>query len=406
MFENIIGYDYVKEELNTIISWFKNEEFVNNENANLPSGILFYGNPGNGKTLFIKELKKQFSDNAFVINGDEENILKEISDTYAKAREKDLALVLIDEIDLLIGENKKITRILQDELDGINKTKSRVLTIASTNYYYNLPDPLLRNGRFDRIININNPNKNDRKKILINYFNKLNIKTSFSDMDNVIDYLRGLSCAEIMTLCNDCYFRYYGGVIDEDKIRESFSKIDKDGISINDDNRTIETAYHEVGHTLLVLKYSSEYYIKEVKYINKGGICRYSRKDDSFDGFKSALHNIEIGLGGMIVEKLFYKDISFGSQDDLSQVRKDIDFIISRIPKRIDLVLNRYSMYEREKTEKTKYRNEKLANKLLKKCYKRAYRYLKKHKKDIVKYGNMLYEKGFLLKEDLMEVSK
>ena len=301
---------------------------------------------------------------------------------------------------------KKITRIFQDELDGINKSKSRVLTIASTNHYFDLPEPLLRSGRFDRIININDPNKDDRKNLLINYFKKLNIKTSFDDMDGVTDYLRGLSCAEIMTLCNDCYFRYYGDVIDEDKIRESFSKIDKDGTSINNDKRTIEMAYHEVGHTLLVLKYSSEYYIKEVKYINKGGICKYGRKEESFDGYKSALHNIEIGLGGIAVERLLYNDISFGSQDDLSQVRKEIDYIISRIPKRIDLVLHKYNRYEREKTEKTKYKNEKLANKLLKKCYKNAYRYLKKHKKDIIKYGNMLYEKGFLLKEDLMEVSK
>ena len=106
MFENIIGYDYVKEELRTIISWYKNDEFVKNENASLPNGILFYGSPGNGKTLFIKELKKQFSDNAFVINGDSENILKEISDAYAKAREKELALILVDEIDLLIGDKK------------------------------------------------------------------------------------------------------------------------------------------------------------------------------------------------------------------------------------------------------------------------------------------------------------
>lgn len=401
MFENIIGYDYIKEELRTIISWYKNSEFIKNENANLPSGILFYGNPGNGKTFFIKELKKQFNDNAFVISGDSENILKEISDVYASAREKELAIVLVDEIDLLISDNKKIARIFQDELDGINKSKSRVLTIASTNHYYDLPDALLRSGRFDRVINVNDPNSDDRKKILINYFEKLNIKTSFSDFDNVTDYLRGLSCAEIMTLCNDCYFRFYGDVIDEDKIRESFSKIDKEGTSINNDKRTIEMAYHEIGHALLVLKYKKEYSIKEVKFVNKGGICRYSKIEDSFDGYNSAIHNIEIGLGGIAVERLLYKDISFGSEDDLAQVRKEIDYIISRIPKRIDLVLHKYDRYKREKTEKTKYKNEKISNKLLKKCYKNAYRYLRKHKKEIIKYGKMLFEKGFLLKEDL-----
>ena len=98
MFENIIGYDYVKKELELIISWYNNEEYINNENAKLPNGILFYGSPGNGKTFFIRELVNKFKDNAFVIDGDNQNILDEITSTYKKARANKLSLVLIDEI--------------------------------------------------------------------------------------------------------------------------------------------------------------------------------------------------------------------------------------------------------------------------------------------------------------------
>ncbi len=78
MFEKIVGYDYVKEELETIINRYSNPELLENENANLPSGILFWGSPGNGKTLFIKGLKERFKDNAFVIDGGCENTKKEL----------------------------------------------------------------------------------------------------------------------------------------------------------------------------------------------------------------------------------------------------------------------------------------------------------------------------------------
>ncbi len=400
MFDNIIGYDYVKEELKTIINWYSNDEFVKNENAKLPNGIIFRGAPGNGKTLFIKELKKHFKDNAFVVNGNSTNILKEITDIYDEARTKELALVLIDEIDLLIDNNGQITRILQDELDGLNKGSSRVLTIATTNNILDLPEPLLRSGRFDRIIKIDKPEPEDRKNIFMNYLDKLNIKTSFNDIDNVMDYLSGLSCAEIMTLCNDCYFRYYGETINEEKIRQSFSKIDKFGSSINNETKTLEVAYHEIGHALLVLKYEKEFYIREVKYINDGGICKYSRKEEQFKGYKSAMHDAEIGLGGMIAERLFFNDISLGSENDLSEVRRRIDHLTSSLPNKVGLILNEFNRYKNEKTEKTRYKNEKESNKLLEKCYRRAYKYLKKHKQDIIKYGKLLFDKGYLMKED------
>ena len=63
-------------------------------------------------------------------------------------------------------------------------------------------------------------------------------------------------------------------------------------------------------------------------------------------------------------------------------------------------VLKRYRDYQRMETEKTRYKNEKISNRLLVKCYKNTYKYLKKHKKDIIKYGDILFEKGYLVASD------
>ena len=401
MFENIIGYDYVKEELNTIINWYRNDCFLNNENAKLPSGILFYGRPGNGKTLFIKELKDVFKDSAFVITGDTDNILNEVTSIYKNARDKKRAIVLIDEIDLLLKNDSKMIRILQDELDGINNSTERILTIATTNHYRELPDALLRNGRFDRIIKIDYPNANDRKLIINHYFCKLGIEYEFLDEEYIIDYLSYLSCSDLMTLCNDCYFRYNGEIINEDKITNSLLKLDPYGSCFDEGKKTIEVAYHEIGHALITLKYNKYFSLREVKFVDTGGMCKNYKNDDSFDGMNLLVKDIEVTLGGAAAEKVLFNDVGRGSEDDLEEARNKINYLVNRFPyHRINGVLKRFDPNVRTETERTRYKNEKIANKLFVKCYKRTYKYLKKHKKEIIKYGNILYEKGCLLKGD------
>lgn len=405
MFDNIIGYDYVKKELELIISWYNNDKYLNNKNAKLPSGIIFYGPPGNGKTFFIRELVNQFKDNSFIIDGDKSNILDEITSIYKKARNNKLSLVLIDEIDLLIDKDTRAIRVLQDELDGVNRGEERILTIATTNEIYNIPDPLLRTGRFDRMIRIDNPNEEDKKELLNYYFNKLDIKTNFIDYNNVIYLLGRKSCSDIMSICNDCYFRFNEEVITEEKIIKSISKLDSDASNFME-LKTKEVAYHEIGHYLMVRKHSKYFNAYEVKFTDSGGICKFGEKDNIFRSTDMALANIEIGLGGVAAEKVLCGSISIGAEDDLSSVRNKVNRYVNRYPyKSISTVLKEYNTYGRMETEKTRYKNEKLANKILVKCYKNAVKYLKKHKKEIIKYGDILFEKGYLLASDFEVVN-
>ena len=400
MFENIIGYDYVKEELELIISWYSNDKYINNKNAKLPSGILFYGPPGNGKTFFIKELINQFKDNTYVLDGDDDNVCDEISKIYKKARENKLSIVLIDEIDLLIDKDTKAIRVLQDELDGINNGNERVLTIATTNNLYDIPSPLLRTGRFDRMIRISDPEIEDKKKILNYYFDKLNIKTNFKNNDDVIYLLGSKSCSDIMSICNDCYFRFNDKVITEDNLIESISKLDSEN-SYFLKRKTKETAYHEIGHYLMAKKHSKFFEVYEVKFTDRGGVCKYGAKDDVYKSIDIALADAEIGLGGIIAEKILFGAWSVGCRNDFNDVREGINTYVNTFSHNsIKQVLKRYDNYDRNETERTRYKNEKVANKLLKKCYKNTYKYLKKHKEEIIKYGDLLFEKGYLVASD------
>lgn len=50
-FDKVIGYQKVKDELNQILDMIQNPTIYEEMGANLPHGILFYGDPGMGKTL-------------------------------------------------------------------------------------------------------------------------------------------------------------------------------------------------------------------------------------------------------------------------------------------------------------------------------------------------------------------
>lgn len=400
MFDNIIGYDYVKKELELIIGWYNNDEFLNNRNAKLPSGIIFYGPPGNGKTFFIRELINHFKDRAFVIEGDNDNILDEITSTYKKARENKLSLVLIDEIDLLVDKDSKALRVLQDEIDGVGKGNERILTLATTNHLYDIPDSLLRTGRFDRMIMIDAPENEDKKKILNYYFDKLNVKTKFKDYEIVLNLLGHKSCSDIMSICNDCYFRFNNEIITEEKLAESISKLDSENSNFMG-NKTRHTAYHEIGHYLMIKKHSKFFNVFEVKFTDSGGVCKFGEKEGAYLSTDVALADIEIGLGGLAAQKVIYGSFTVGAEDDLEKVRDKVNYYVNRLShKSITNILKSYSNYRRMESEKTRYKNEKIANRLLIKCYKNTLKYLKKHKEEIIKYGDMLYEKGYLLASD------
>ena len=145
----------------------------------LPKGILFYGEPGEGKTHMVREYSKSFGYPTFVIEGNDDNVLDEVVKTYEKASKEKNAIVVIDEIDRLIEKDDKLTRILMAQLDGF-KT-STVLTLATCNYYFSIPEALRRPGRFDRHLQLFISDDSDLLDVIRGFSTDAGIKLNEND---------------------------------------------------------------------------------------------------------------------------------------------------------------------------------------------------------------------------------
>lgn len=176
--DGLAGMAELKAQLRTTIAPFASYRKKGGPIADR-NGILLYGPPGNGKTVFAQaiagELGLRFMKLAVSdlvtkwVNGTPE-ILKEL---FAQAQ-KEPTLLFFDEFDAIATsrggdgnvhhEDKKAVNALLALIDEARK--HRVVLIAATNYPDNLDAAIVRDGRFDFRIEIPYPDSAARTAII------------------------------------------------------------------------------------------------------------------------------------------------------------------------------------------------------------------------------------------------
>ena len=174
-------------------------------------------------------------------------------------------MTFLDEIDKITGTSNgfsmegsnNIKKFLLQELDKLNENDG-VLVVATCNDINSIGDTLLRSGRFDRILRIEKPNKNERKKILEKYFSKITLTKNF-EMDSVAEVTAGYTGAEIECIVNESAIRTLeenNNSISFDTIRRVMNKLSfhsSEGEPINDKDEEYRVAIHEAGHVLVAM---------------------------------------------------------------------------------------------------------------------------------------------------------
>ena len=228
--DDVGGLDELKEELREAVEWpIKHKEAFDYVDVETPKGILLHGPPGTGKTLIAKALAKMTESNFISIKGPEllskwvGESEKGVREIFRKARQAAPCIIFLDEVDALVprrgsgGSESHVTESVVSqiltEIDGLEELHN-VLIVGATNRLDIVDDALLRPGRFDRIIEVPNPDAKGRRNIFEIHTKK---KPLASDVDiaKLVDMTDGFSGAEIAAVANRAAIaalkKYVGG---------------------------------------------------------------------------------------------------------------------------------------------------------------------------------------------------
>ena len=394
-FKNVYGYQEVKDELNRIKSWYEDETILNNPKITLPKGILLYGRPGNGKTLFVREFLNNFDAPKFIIEGRNENTALEIKRVFEKAKKEKFAIVVIDELELLVPENSKEQRILQQELDGVVQ-KGRILVLATANSINKVGDPLLRPGRFDKKIDIAKPDRQSRKEIFKYMLNDLGIDVSHINFDHVSKHCSGVSGATIKAICNDVYLRSNGKDITEEEIETSYERVSEGNLgSTPVTENSYKVAIHEAGHSLLAVHFRENWSFYKAKFEKSGGLTETEEVVEDVVTFKKREQEIMIGLGGYVAERIIFGHHDYGSASDFEKVHD----LCRRLVERSCIYGLQYHItcsieennYHRETHQQAK-KIERKTYSLMNKYQRKVSWFMFKHKKELKRFAEYMCE--------------
>lgn len=164
--------------LNHIKKWTKASYFYQKVNIIHKTGILLYGPPGTGKTTLAKAIAKEIEADVYVVNmGDfNDSQIKRIKEDIEHLSDAEYNVLIFEDIDCIFSnrdnlktDNKQqAAQLLLQFLDGVFSIPN-VISIATTNHIETLDDALIRDGRFDLKVEMNNISQ-DTAQRMCKYF--------------------------------------------------------------------------------------------------------------------------------------------------------------------------------------------------------------------------------------------
>jgi transitional endoplasmic reticulum ATPase len=212
----------------------------------IPKGVLFYGEPGTGKTLLAKAIANEANANFISIKGPElvskwvGESEKKIREIFNKARQVAPAIIFFDEFDSISkvrgssmsDSTERMVNQLLTELDGVEEL-NKVTVIAATNRKDLIDPSLLRPGRLDMQFEISLPDEKAREKILDIHTKAMPLEGGFN-MNSFVEKTQGWSGADIEGFCTKA------GLL---AIREAYNK-GSDDVLVNKEH--FDRAYEEI----------------------------------------------------------------------------------------------------------------------------------------------------------------
>ncbi len=437
-FADVAGVDEAKEELQEIIEFLKYPKKFQALGAKIPRGVLLVGPPGSGKTLLAKAIAGEAGVPFFSISGSEfvEMFVgvgaSRVRDLFDQAKKSAPCLVFIDEIDAVgrqrgagLGgghdEREQTLNQLLVEMDGFDPN-SGIIVIAATNRPDILDPALLRPGRFDRRIVVDNPDTKGRRAIL-EVHAKGKPMSEDVNLDVIAKRTPGFSGADLANTVNEAALlaarrnkkKITGPEFDEaiDRVIAGPQRRSK---ILTPKERTL-TAYHEAGHAMLAKVIAGSDPPHKVTILPRGmalGYVMYAPPDDKYTYTrKEIMARITVGLGGRVAEEVVFGEVTTGAQNDFEQAtelaRKMVtEFGMSDKLGPLSLgrrhgpvFLGRDLVESRNYSEEIAYEIDKEIRRIIDECYEQARQGILAHRDRLERIARALLERESLEAEEL-----
>ena len=216
--DDVGGLEDVKQELKEAVEWpLKHPETFQRLGIRPPKGTLLYGIPGTGKTLLAKAVASESEANFISVKGPEllskwvGESEKGVREVFRKAKQAAPTVIFFDEIDAIAstrsgndgdsGVTKRVVNQLLTEMDGLEELED-VAIIAATNRPDILDAGLMRPGRFDRHIQVKEPDEKARLAIFEVHTKDMPLADDV-DLEKLAKHTEGYVGADIESVCRE-----------------------------------------------------------------------------------------------------------------------------------------------------------------------------------------------------------
>ena len=433
-FKDVAGQAGAKQEIQEIVDFLKNPQKYTELGGKIPKGALLVGPPGTGKTLLAKAVAGEAGVPFFSMSGSDfvEMFVgvgaSRVRDLFQQAKAKSPCIIFIDEIDAVgrarsknpaMGgndERENTLNALLTEMDGFG-TNSGIIILAATNRVDMLDSALLRAGRFDRQINVDLPDLNERKEIFLVHLKPLKLDPAV-DVDFLARQTPGFSGADIANVCNEAALiaaRHNSQTVGKQDFLDAVDRIiggleKKTKIMTVAEKRSI--AIHEAGHATISWFTEFANPLVKVSIVPRGralGAAWYLPEERVLQTKEAMLDEMCSLLGGRAAEELFIGTISTGAMNDLERTTKQAYGMIAfagmsdKLPNVCYYNNNEYQ-FQRPYSETTAKVMDDEVLKMINEQYERAKQILMDHKDGHAQLAQLLIEREVIFADDVEKI--
>ena len=343
-FGDVAGLEEAKEELEEIVEFLKSPKKFLEMGAKIPRGVLLVGPPGCGKTLLARAVASEANVPFFSISGSEfvEMFVgvgaSRVRDLFSTAKKSAPCIIFLDELDAVgrhrgagLGgghdEREQTLNQILVEMDGFEKS-TNVIVLAATNRPDILDPALLRPGRFDRHVVLDDPDIKGREQILKIHSRGKSLAKDIN-LREIAERTPGFSGADLANLMNEAIIlaaRRSKKEATQDELREAIEKVllgpQRKSHILSKKEKEI-AAYHEAGHAIVASFTPESEPIQKISIVSRGMAAGYTLKLPTRDRYirtkTEFLSELATFLGGYVAERVIFNEITTGASNDLKK---------------------------------------------------------------------------------------